>query len=481
VTSSINSGSYTSSTTSTSSIGGLISGMDTTSVISQLMQIEAQPQTLLKNQLAGVQTDAAAYRDVNTAFAALQTAASALTGSSLQSVFKAASNEGTVTATAGAGATAGSLSFTVKQLSSTHALISSTAVGSLTAGANLGTSLSLTTGGTTTSIAITDSTGTGNPSLNDVVAAINKSSSGLKATTISTGSGYLLQVTAAGSGAAKAFTLTPAAGATNGLSILTQGQDAQIVLGAGGPTPTTINSATNTFSGVLAGTSFTVSQAGATPTLTVSTDTAAITSKVQALVTAANNVLTKIGGYTDSSSGSTAPLKSDWSLISLSGQIVDAVTNAVGTASAASAGLAVDRYGAIQFDATAFTAKLTSDPTFVTTVFAGSTGVGKDNIKNTPDDTLDVDGLGARLMQLADRASDSATGILTSLAKGEDTRAKDLQSQIDDWTLRLQSRQQALTDQFNAMETALGTLKNQSSWLTSQINALPSWSSSSKS
>jgi flagellar hook-associated protein 2 len=31
------------------------------------------------------------------------------------------------------------------------------------------------------------------------------------------------------------------------------------------------------------------------------------------------------------------------------------------------------------------------------------------------------------------------------------------------------------------METALGTLKNQSSWLTSQINALPSWSSSSKS
>jgi flagellar hook-associated protein 2 len=157
------------------------------------------------------------------------------------------------------------------------------------------------------------------------------------------------------------------------------------------------------------------------------------------------------------------------------------VTNAVGTASAASAGLTVDRYGAIQFDATAFTAKLTSDPTFVTTVFAGSTGVGKDNIKNTPDDTLDVDGLGARLMQLADRASDSATGILTSLAKGEDTRAKDLQSQIDDWTLRLQSRQQALTDQFNAMETALGTLKNQSSWLTSQINALPSWSSSSKS
>jgi flagellar hook-associated protein 2 len=28
------------------------------------------------------------------------------------------------------------------------------------------------------------------------------------------------------------------------------------------------------------------------------------------------------------------------------------------------------------------------------------------------------------------------------------------------------------------METALGTLQNQSTWLTGQLNSLPSWSSS---
>jgi flagellar hook-associated protein 2 len=462
----------TSPATSTSSISGLVSGMDTSSIISQLMQIEAQPQTLLKNQLSSVQDDAAAYRDVNTAFAALQTAAASLTGSSLQSVLKATSTSDSVVATAGAGATAGSTTFTVKQLASTHALISKTAVSSLTAGANLGTSLSLTTGGTTTSIAITDSTGTGNPSLNDVVAAINKSTSGLKATTINTGSGLLLQVTAAGSGAAKAFTLTPASGSANGFSILSQGQDAQIVLGADGPTPTTINSATNTFSDVPAGTSVTVSAANTTATVTVATDTAAITGKVQALVSAANSVLSKISQYTDSSSGSTAPLKGDWSLISLSSKVLDAVTGAVGGKSAASAGLTVDRYGNIQFDSSTFLTKLTSDPGFVATVFGGTTGVGTDNIKNTPDDTIDVDGLGARLMQLASQASDSTAGILTTLAAGQDTRAKDLQSQISDWDLRLQQRQQTLTDQFNAMETALGTLKSQSSWLTSQLSSL---------
>ena len=65
--------------TSTSSVSGLVSGMDTTTLISQLMQIEAQPQTQLKTQLASTQTDAAAYRDINTSFAALATAAGALT------------------------------------------------------------------------------------------------------------------------------------------------------------------------------------------------------------------------------------------------------------------------------------------------------------------------------------------------------------------------------------------------------------------
>jgi flagellar hook-associated protein 2 len=35
-----------------------------------------------------------------------------------------------------------------------------------------------------------------------------------------------------------------------------------------------------------------------------------------------------------------------------------------------------------------------------------------------------------------------------------------------------------MTAQFNALETALSSLQSQSSWLTSQINNLPKWSSS---
>lgn len=466
---------------STSSISGLVSGMDTTSVVSQLMQIEAAPQNLLKIQLAHTQTDAAAYRDINTSFAALATAAAALTTAATWTATKATSSDPTVTASSTSTAKPGSVSFSVTALASTHSMITKTAVAATTASANLGTTLTLTKGTTTSSINVTDTTGTGNPSLDDVVTAINGSGSGLTASTVATGSGYLLQVTAAGSGAANAFTLAPASGSTNSFGVLTQGTDATITLGAGGPTPTTITSPTNTFSGVLSGTSITVSNltpAGAAPaTVTVSTDPDAIANSVQSMVTAANAVLSKISKYTDSTMGSTAPLKGDWALTSLAGSVLDAISSAVGTSSAGSNGLQLTQTGSLTFDPAAFKSALAANPTQVQAVFSGSTGVGADNIANTADDTITVAGVGSRLAVLANQASDSATGALTGLANGQDSRAKDIQSQIDAWTLRLQARQQTLTAQFTAMETALGTLKNQSSWLASQINSLPTMSS----
>jgi flagellar hook-associated protein 2 len=207
------------------------------------------------------------------------------------------------------------------------------------------------------------------------------------------------------------------------------------------------------------------------------------------VVTAANAVLAKIKSYTDSSSGSQAPLKGDYSLSQLAGQVLDAVSSSVGTplvdangkkiiSSAGSNGVQLTSTGTLTFDATAFKTALTTNPTLVQDIFGGSLADGADGVPNTADDTMAVDGVGSRLLQLATQASDSATGMLTSLANGQDTQAKDIQSQIDDWTTRLAARQATLTAQFTAMETALGTLKNQSSWLTSQINSLPSMSKS---
>lgn len=461
-----------SSPISMSSISGLISGMDTTSLISQLMQIEAQPQTQLKSQLATAQTDAAAYRDVNSAFAALQTAATALTQSSSWAPVKATSDSTTVTASATAGATTGSLTFTVNQLAAAHSLVTGQNWTNTTDAFGLGSTLTLTKAdGTTTNITV-GGTGT----LADAISAINASGAGVSATAVNTGSGYRLQVASSATGAANAFTLTASGGTSSTFSVLTHGQDAAITVGSG-TSAYQVTSSANTFTGVLPDTTFTVSQANATATVTVAPDPDAVTAAVQSLVTAANTVLSKIATYTASGTGSTAPLQGDQTLTDLAGRVLDAVTEAVGGNSAALAGLQVTKDGRLTFDATAFKSELASDPALVQNILGGSVATGADGIPGTADDTVATDGLGARLAVLAGEASDSATGMLTTLAAGQDSTAKDVQSQIDDWTVRLQLRQQTLTAQFTAMETALGTLKDQSSWLTSQISALPTWTS----
>lgn len=455
---------------SLSSISGLISGMDSSSLIAQLMQIEAEPQTRLKTQLAAAQADAAAYRDVNSAFAALQSAATALTQASGWAPVKATSDSATVAASATAGATPGSLTFTVNSLAAAHSVVTAQNWTNTTDAFGLGSSLTLTKAdGTTTNITV-GGTGT----LADAITAINAAGTGVTATAVNTGSGYRLQVASSATGAANAFTLSASGGTSSTFSVLTQGQDAAITVGSGSAAYQ-VTSSTNTFTGVLPATSFTVSQATTTATVTVATDPDAVTGAVQSLVTAANAVLSKIATYTGGGSGSTALLQGDPTLTDLADRVLDSVTNAVGGNSAALAGLQVTKDGQLTFDPSAFKTELASNPGLVQSILGGSTDAGTDAISGTADDTVATDGIGARLAVLAGQASDSTTGMLTTLATGQDSTAKDVQSQIDDWTVRLQLRQQTLTAQFTAMETALGTLKNQSSWLTSQITALPGW------
>jgi flagellar hook-associated protein 2 len=479
---------------STSSVSGLVSGMDTTALISQLMQIEAQPQAQLKTKLAGTQTDAAAYRDINTSFAALATAAGALTKSASWGLTKASSSDTSITATTTAGAAAGSLTFTVDRLATAHSVMAGSTWTNSTDPYGLGSTLTIkSTDGTKTfgTIAVTSST-SGPASLDDAVAAINKSGLGLSAAAIHTTSGYALQVTSLATGAAKGFQIQSDTDPTAaGYTVATAGVDAQVSFTnpSAPSTPFTSTSATNTFSDVLSGTSFTVNKVATTATVTVASDPDAIAAKVSAVVGAANAVLAKIKQYTDSSTGSKAPLKGDYSLSQLSGRVLDAVSSSVGTtlldangkaitSSAGSNGLQLTSTGTLTFDATAFKTALTTNPTLAQSIFGGSLADGTDGVPNTADDTMSVDGVGARLLLLASQASDSATGMLTTLAKGQDSQATDIQSQIDSWTTRLAARQATLTAQFTAMETALGNLKNQSSWLASQINQLPTTSKS---
>ena len=453
---------------------GLISGIDYNSMITQLMQVEANPQTLLKTKLTGTKDDAAAYRAVNTKFDALRSAAEALTKAATWSAAKATSSSTSVTATATSAAIPGSLTFTVKQLATTHTAYSSGSAWTSAGDAYGATSITIADrDGDRAPVAIPLAAGA---TLADAVAAINASGTGVTAAAVNTGSGYRLKVSAKASGLDGAFDLsTSDPAATRGFVTTTEAQDATLDLGGGGTI--TATSSTNTFTDLMPGVSLTVSQSGGTATtISVDGDPDSLTTAVQGLVTAANDVLNTIKTYTDTSTTATAKavLKGDSSLRRLSSQVLEAVYSAVpGSGSPATAGLATTRDGTLTFTSDTFTKALAADPGLVQKLVNG-TPASTTGGATTPA----VPGVASLLTTLATQASDATTGTLTVLAKGEDSLATSLTDQIADWDRRLELRKTSLTAQFSAMETMLGTLQSQSSWLTSQISSLPSWSSS---
>ncbi len=448
-------------TTPLTSVSGLISGLDTSSIITQLMQIEAQPQTALKTTLSTTQTAITSYQDLNTKFKALLASAQKLTDPSTWGARTASSSDSSVAASATPSALAGSVTFTVNGLATAQSLISASSTSSLTDTSTFslsGGSFSIVgSDGTTTTLTPADG------SLQSVVSAVNSSTAGVRAAAVQVSPGqYRLQLTSTTTGAASTFTVNGLNG-LGGTTVVADARDASIHVGS----PTQgfdVTSSSNTFTGVSPGLTFTVSQAGATSTVTVGNDEKSIGSAVSALVDAANAVLADITTQTAqgtlSSDGKTrtgqGALATDTTVKNLTSAVLQAVTSAVGGVSAATYGIQSTSDGKLTFDADTFAAAYGANPAGTQAALApvGGTGVAQ------------------RLAAVAQQASDPVTGTITTSIASQTSTVTQLNNQISDWDVRLAARQQTLQNQFNAMEVALQKLQSQSSWLSSQLNGL---------
>lgn len=115
------------------SIDGLVSGLDTTSLINQLIAAERIPQDRLVKARDRAKNVVAAYQALNTRLAAVRDAAGALSDAAGWNVMKASSSAPTVaTATTSAAALGGSLNFTVDRLATSASVVSNGTVPSLT-------------------------------------------------------------------------------------------------------------------------------------------------------------------------------------------------------------------------------------------------------------------------------------------------------------------------------------------------------------
>src|SRR5690606_37367037 len=116
--------------------------------------------------------------------------------------------------------------------------------------------------------------------------------------------------------------------------------------------------------------------------------------------------------------------------------------------------------GKLSFDKNKFVTAFTKDPDAVYELFAYD-GAGSSD-----------DGAAVRLYNSTFNWTRSNTGFLASKITGYDSEIKDITDQMENMDRRLQMKQKQLQLQFSAMETALGQLRNQQSWLSGQISSL---------
>jgi len=103
---------------------GLFSGIDTGSLIDQLLQIAARPRQLVEQRMIQLQIKQSAYLDINTSLNALKSASSVFrTGSTFQTKRAISSDPDTLVASASKTAAPGSYNFVVDRLVSTQQML----------------------------------------------------------------------------------------------------------------------------------------------------------------------------------------------------------------------------------------------------------------------------------------------------------------------------------------------------------------------
>jgi flagellar hook-associated protein 2 len=439
------------------SISGLVSGLDTASIISQLMQIEAQPQTILKTRVNSQQTQVTVLQAINTKLAGIATKAADLAKVTNWSPTTTASDNAKVAVKVTGAAVPATLSLSVVQVATSS---------TLGLGTHALTDKVLSDGSTQVAFTKTDGTtvsvDTGDGTFQGLVNVINSGSYGATATLVQVTPGsYRVQLTATDTGA-KTMSLAPPTGSGASLTFTgtpTSGQQAKITVG-----PDTLTQDSNTFTGLMPGVDVTLSAGADTPpgtvtTITVARDAKSLSDSVKAMVDAVNSVLSDIDTQTayNPTTKKSGTLAGDSLLRGVRDQLLAAVTSGQNNVSFADVGVQVDRYGKVVFDEAKFQAAYAANPTTTAARFTDGTPAG----------------LASSFATVTTTASNSADGTLTMSINGRNSAIRRMNDDITDWDVRLDIKRKALQRQYGALEVALGKLQNQSSWLAGQISSLP--------
>ncbi|MCW5893669.1 MAG: flagellar filament capping protein FliD [bacterium] len=442
------------------SIGGLATGLDTNSIIDQLVKLERRPIDVLVTQVADAEKTKGALSTLSGKLLNLKRAIDRMKVAGDVLVRKASSSDQTVlTAAAGSGAQRGTATLTVTQLargSVAGATVGRESVDATVAG-GAGTFRFQVGSGDVQTVVIDETT-----TLQGLANAINEKNAGVTATAINAGTAaapdWRLQLASKTTGASTTITVVQD---DTQLAIQTAqtGRNAQFTVSG---FATGFERETNTFADVLPGVTISLKAEG-TSTLTVDDDTDAIVDRVKAIVAAYNDVRTFVDANADVTKTSddelrTGPLAANVGVRQLLARVQEVFTGAVGGATPpyvnlASLGLATQRDGTILLDESKLRAAIGADPDAVARLFAGG---GDDG------------GVANALSTLLDDLTKSS-GSLSLQTDAIDRQVRSLEDAIAAGERNLGVFEKSLREQFAVMEQLVSSLQTQSNFLLAAL------------
>lgn len=451
---------------------GLGSGLDITSLVTQLVDAERGPaQAALNRREAKTKAQISAVGQVKSAFAQLQTAMAKLkTGAAFEgrSVTSADTDKFSARITAGQKPAISSYQVEIESLAQSQKL-SSAPTAAAEASTELGTgTLKFTVGDATFDVVVTDD----NNHIYGLASAINAAgaSKGVQASVVRGDAGYSLSLSATRSGEDGAIEVAQTAGGTS-LTAFTFDADTPIT---GGMTEATEakdavffvdgirrTSSSNVVTDAINGVELTLKEAetGVSTRLTVGEDSSGASAAVQGFVTAYNGVLSTLAAVSayDPNAKTAQALNGDAFVRAAGAQLRGFIGGAIAAAASSGVNLGFDTEvdGKLKFEAAEFSNALAANPIAIKSLFSGEDAV------LTRDLNVYVNGL-----------LDADDGQLTQRSSSLDSTLKLVTSDRDKLERRLVGIEERYRKQFIALDSLLGKLNSTSQYLGQQLAGL---------
>jgi flagellar hook-associated protein 2 len=449
------------SSSGTISFSGLATGMDTSSIVSQLMTLERAPEQLMTAQKTKMQNQVSAYNALSSALTSLQ---SLMAGMNSADTFAAKSasvaDSSVASATATSAAQAGTHTLKVTSLARSQTLVSESSTNSGYASdtaKNFGTG-TITIANTADPLhPVTVNIDSTNNSLQGIASAINASGANVTASVVNDGSGtpYRLAIIGKDTG-----TYSVTSGLTGGTYDAPTFDEkvaaSQAVFQLDGIDMTrTTNTVANALPGISLNLQGQTDSSGTT--ITIGNDTAAVTTKINNFVSGYNSVMNLINQDTayDATTKTAGVLFGDSTIRTVLDSIQTVLTNRLpgatgGFSSLADIGITTDKYtGILSADSSKLSSALSLDFNSVTSLFTqntGTFGLAQNQYGIAEQFNKQIDSLTHFY------SGTGSSGIISTRIHGLNDSMTNIDNQIAAMEVRMISMEANLNAQFTAME-----------------------------